>query len=98
MKKATAEERQEYLDGLYTKEEQEQIRTSLKKYKEMQSPQDFKKVLSTALRDYLLLDEEYRLVKKHLNISEEQTREIVKKHRIRSKGEEELLEILHPES
>lgn len=93
--KISKEQRKAYIDGLYSVEEQEQIKESLERYSKMQNPQEFKKVFNTAIQDFLLLDEEYRLVKKHLNISKEKISEILKNHRIPSVGEEKMLNILN---
>ncbi len=89
--------RKEYIDSLYSADEQKQIRESLARYKDLEDPKKLKKILNTAIHDHLLLDEEYRLVKKHLNISKEQAQEIVKKNRIPSRADEKILKLLHGE-
>lgn len=90
----TDEKRKEYINSLYSSEEQKQLKESLSRYESLDDPKKLKHTLNVAIQDYLLLDEKFRLVKKHLNISDDQIQEIWHEHRIPSKGEEEMLRIM----
>lgn len=82
----TEKKRKEYIDSLYSKKEQKQIAKSIK---------DWRLRTTTIIEDYLLLDERYRLLKKHFKLTDKQESEIIDKLRVPSNGEEELLKILH---
>lgn len=84
--KMSTKERKDYINWLYSKEEQKQIRDSIKR-KRMAN--------ETAMQDYLLLDEEMRILKKHFKLTPKKFAEIIDKYRIPSKGEEELINLLN---
>lgn len=78
----TDKKRKEYINSLYSTKEQKQIKESIEKKRHQ---------LEIAIQDYLLLDEELRILKKHFKLSEKQFSEIIEKHRVKSKGEEFIL-------
>ncbi|MCF8460456.1 MAG: hypothetical protein K9G46_07010 [Flavobacteriales bacterium] len=76
-----------YIDSLYSKKEQKEIKESIER-KRMQ--------IETSIQDFLLLDEEIRIIKKHFNLTTQEYNEIIQKHRLPSKEELILLDILNP--
>lgn len=82
----TDKKRKEYIDSLYSKKEQKQIKESIIR-KKMQ--------LQVAIQDYLLLDEQMRIIKKHFKLTPKKFNEIIDKYRIPSKDEEDILKILN---
>ncbi len=77
--------RQEYINWLYTKKEQNQIKTGIERHREQ---------TELFIQDYLLLDEELRILKKHFNLTDKQFSDIINKYRVKSKGEEFILNAL----
>ena len=65
--------RKKYLHSIYSKKEIAEIRTMIN-YSN--------KELDHVIRSYLKLDESFRLLKKHYNISEKDMKKIIKKHRV----------------
>lgn len=74
----TEKKRKQYIESLYSKRELKQIKNSvIRKRMEME----------TAIQDYLLLDERYRILKKHFKLTDKEENEIVDKYRVPSKGD-----------
>jgi len=78
--------RQEYINSLYSKKEQKQIKEGVEK---------LRKQTELHIQDYLLLDEEMRIIKKHFKLTPKQFTEIIDKYRVPSKGEEDILKMLN---
>lgn len=82
----TDKKRQEYIDLLYSKKEQKQIKESIKR---------IRNEAELHIQDYLLLDEEMRIIKKHFKLTPKKFAEIIDKYRVPSKGEENILKMLN---
>lgn len=78
--------RKAYLDWLYTKKEQKQILEGIKRHRER---------CELYLEDFLLLDEQNRILKRHFKLTDKQASDIVEKYRIPTRAEEKLLKLLH---
>ena len=83
--KTSDKKRQEYIDLLYSKKEQKQIK---KVVGELRNQNDI------LIQDCLLLDEAMRIIKKHFKLTPKQFAEIIDKYRVPSKGEEDILKML----
>lgn len=77
--------RKEYIDWLYSKEEQKKIIEDVEKLRNQ---------TELHIQDFLLLDEEMRIIKKHFKLTAKKFAEIIDKYRVKSKGEESLLNSL----
>lgn len=71
-----------YIDSLYSKIEQNQIKKSV-----LRKRFD----LENSINDYLLLDEQIRILKKHFKLTTKEFTKIIEKYRMPSKLEKELL-------
>lgn len=97
-KKLTSDQKryQEYVDSLYTKEEQNRIRkkiTQLRgKNNEIAKYQSH--TLEVWISDYLILMENYRLLKKHFKLSDAAANRIINKMRALSPFEEKFVNFM----
>ena len=78
--------RKEYVNSLYSKKEQKQIKESIEKMRNQ---------TELFIQDYMLIDEEMRIIKKHFKLTPKQFTEIIDKYRVPSKGEEDIWKILN---
>lgn len=72
--------------ALYSDAEKQELKKSLGKHIN---------VFLLAIQDYLILDEQVRILKKHFKITDKEFSAIINRHRTPTKSESELLEWLH---
>lgn len=78
--------RKEYINSLYSKKEQIQIKEYI---------ETTRRSTQNHITDFLLLDEKLRILKKHFKLTEKEFNEIIDKYRVPSKAEESILKILN---